>query len=39
MSEKVRLIGIFQKDITFVQTYLDLVDNEIRQAWLRSILD
>jgi hypothetical protein len=39
MNEKVKLISIFQKDISYVQTYLDLVVDEIRQAWLRSILD
>lgn len=39
MGEKVRLISIFQKDASYVQTYLDLVIDEVRQAWLRSILD
>ena len=38
MSEKIQLIGIFRKDITYVQVYLDLVVDEIRQAWLRAVL-
>jgi hypothetical protein len=39
MSDKVKLIGLFQKDVVIAQTYLDLINDDIRQAWLRSILD
>jgi hypothetical protein len=39
LSEKVKLISIFQRDISAVQTYLDLLDDALCRAWLRSILD
>jgi hypothetical protein len=38
-GEKVKLIHKFQKDPSLAQTYLDLVDDVLRQAWLRSELD
>jgi hypothetical protein len=38
MDEKVKLVGIFQRDASAIQTYLDLVDDKLRQAWLHSIL-
>jgi hypothetical protein len=38
-NEKVKLIQKFQKDPSLAQTYLDLVDDALRQAWLRSELD
>jgi hypothetical protein len=39
LSEKMKLISIFQRDISTVQTYLDLLDDALHRAWLRSILD
>ena len=39
LKDKVKLIGLFQKDAIAAQTYLDLVHEEVRQAWLHSILD
>jgi hypothetical protein len=39
MSDKVRLIGLFQRDAVTAQTYLDLIHDDVRQAWLHSILD
>lgn len=39
VGEKVKMISKFQKDISIAQTYLDLVNGEIRQAWLRAELD
>lgn len=37
MSDKVKLIGLFQKDAVTAQTYLDLIHDDVCQAWLRSI--
>lgn len=41
LSDKVKMIGLFQKDAQGIiaQTYLDLVDDEIRRAWLLSTLE
>ena len=39
LSEKVKLIGLFQKDAIAAQTYLDLVHDDVRQAWLHTLLD
>lgn len=39
MSDKVKLIRLFQKDAVTAQTYLDLIHDNVHQAWLHSILD
>ena len=39
LSEKVKLIGLFQKDAIAAQTYLDLVHDDVHQAWLCTLLD
>ena len=39
MSDKVKLIGLFQKDAVTAQTYLDFVHDNVHWAWLCSILD
>ena len=36
-KEKLKLIGVFQKDIVAAQTYLDLHGVKIRHAWLCSL--
>ena len=38
-GEKVKLIKKLQKDPSLAQTYLDLVDDALRQAWPRLELD
>ena len=39
MDDMVKLIGLFQKDMVIAQTYLDLINDNVCQAWLCSILD
>ena len=39
MDDMVKLIGFFQKNVVIAQTYLDLMNDNICQAWLCSILD
>lgn len=39
VSDRVRLLVLFRKDITFADTYLDTTDVELRTAWVRSELE
>jgi hypothetical protein len=39
VQQKVKMISKFQKDVTIAQTYLDLLNGEVRQAWLLAELE
>jgi hypothetical protein len=36
VQQKVKMISKFQKDVSIAQTYLDLLNGEVRQAWLQA---
>jgi hypothetical protein len=39
VQQKVKMILKFQKDVSIAQTYLDLLNGEVRQAWLQAELE
>jgi hypothetical protein len=39
VQQKVKIILKFQKDVSIAQTYLDLLNGEVRQAWLQAELE
>jgi hypothetical protein len=39
VQQKVKIISKFQKDVSIAQTYLDLLNGEVRQAWLQAELE
>ena len=39
VQQKVKMILKFQKDASVAQTYLDLLNGEVHQAWLQAELD
>jgi hypothetical protein len=39
VQQQVKMISKFQKDVSIAQTYLDLLNGEVRQAWLQAELE
>ena len=39
VQQKVKMISKFEKDASVAQTYLDLLNGEVCQAWLQAELD